>query len=588
MKRGLTLILALALILGLWIPAAAAGSAAGAEALDRAVRAVRDWEAEVDLSDLDLSKEEAMEALKGIREDPELFYFQNFTLWSTDEKALRAELKYREEFTREDTAVFDAAVREALTCVLPGMTDLEKALVLHDYLALQTAYDEEAYRSGNISSASYTAYGALVLGKAVCQGYSMAYRVLLERCGISTEYAASDRMGHGWTLVQLGENWYHVDVTWDDPVPDRPGRVGHTYFLLSDQAIGDREHRHVDWETMYACTDTSYDSGMYWQNREQPLWFTDADTCWMLQVSGKGREQRIDLLRRDRSTGQTVIAHTFLDYWKVWGSGSSYWTEAYSGLALWKGRLYFNDTRHIYAYDPEDGTVETVFTYEGGEGDIYGLCPAEEGLLWVLNTDPRLEGVPHLFTPAGTSAPAEGGSEGPFADVAPEAYYADAVLWALEKNVTRGVSETRFAPQDTCTRAQVVTFLYRAMGEPAPGEENNPFGDVAETAYYRNAVLWAVEKGITNDTGTDPETGRAVFSPDAKCTYAHILTFLWRAVTGKQDSGYGEWYDEPLDWARFQGLLPDTLPGTDPDRVKENCPRCDAVTYLWRALKDAG
>ena len=357
--------------------------------------------------------------------------------------------------------MFDAAVREALTCVLPGMTDLEKALVLHDYLALQTAYDEEAYRSGNISSASYTAYGALVLGKAVCQGYSMAYRVLLERCGISTEYAASDRMGHGWTLVQLGENWYHVDVTWDDPVPDRPGRVGHTYFLLSDQAIGDREHRHVDWETMHACTDTSYDSGMYWQNREQPLWFTDADTCWMLQVSGKGREQRIDLLRRDRSTGQTVIAHTFLDYWKVWGSGSSYWTEAYSGLALWKGRLYFNDTRHIYAYDPEDGTVETVFTYEGGEGDIYGLCPAEEGLLWVLNTDPRLEGVPHLFTPAGTSAPAEGGSEGPFADVAPEAYYADAVLWALEKNVTRGVSETRFAPQDTCTRAQVVTFLYR-------------------------------------------------------------------------------------------------------------------------------
>ena len=123
------------------------------------------------------------------------------------------------------------------------------------------------------------------------------------------------------------------------------------------------------------------------------------------------------------------------------------------------------------------------------------------------------------------------------------------------------------------------------MGEPAPGEENNPFGDVAETAYYRNAVLWAVEKGITNGTGTDPETGRAVFSPDAKCTYAHILTFLWRAVTGKQDSGYGEWYDEPLDWARFQGLLPDTLPGTDPDGVKENCPRCDAVTYLWRVRK---
>lgn len=587
MKRALTLTLALILILGFQIPAGAAGSSAGGEALERAVLAVRDWQAEVDLSDLGLTSEEAMEALRGIYAEPELFYFQSFTLWSSNGKARRAELKYREEFTRGDVAVFDAAVREALTCVLPGMTDLQKALVLHDRLALRTAYDETAYRSGDTSSVSYTAYGALVLGKAVCQGYSMAYRVLLERCGISTEYAASDGMGHGWTLVQLGQNWYHVDVTWDDPTPDRPGRVTHDYFLLSDKAVGDSEHRHGGWKTEHACIDTSYDAGMCWQTREQPLWFTDANTCWLLQVTGEGREQRIDLVRRDWSAGRSVIVHTFLDYWKVWGSGNAYWTEAYTGLVLRNGRLFFNDTRHIYAYDPADGTVDTVFTCEGTEGYIYGLCPTDEGILWILNTDPNREGAPRLFIPAEKSAPAGAGTAGPFADVDPAVYYADAVLWALERSITKGVSESRFAPLDTCTRAQVVTFLYRAMGEPAPTEGNNPFGDVAETAYYRNAVLWAVEKGITNGTGTDPATGKSLFSPEAKCTYAHILTFLWRALTGKAASGYGEWYSEPLDWARFRGILPDTAPGADPDRVKEECPRCDVVTYLWRALKDA-
>ena len=117
---------------------------------------------------------------------------------------------------------------------------------------------------------------------------------------------------------------------------------------------------------------------------------------------------------------------------------------------------------------------------------------------------------------------AETEEENPFVDVPKGAYYFDAVLWAAENGVTGGVDDTHFAPNAACTRAQAVTFLWRAAGSPAPKSSVNPFTDVAEGSYYYNAVLWAVEQGITK--GTSDTT----FSPNANCTRAQIVTFLYR------------------------------------------------------------
>lgn len=169
--------------------------------------------------------------------------------------------------------------------------------------------------------------------------------------------------------------------------------------------------------------------------------------------------------------------------------------------------------------------------------------------------------------------------ENPFTDVKESDYFYDAVIWAYTFGITTGTSKTAFSPWGACTRGQVVTFLWRAMGQPIPKTAANPFSDVPETAYYRNAVLWAVEKGITNGTGKD------AFSPDTPCSYAHILTFLWRTVTGNASSSYGSWYEEPMDWANKKGLLQGTALGQDGGKAMANCPRCDVVTYLWRALK---
>ena len=172
----------------------------------------------------------------------------------------------------------------------------------------------------------------------------------------------------------------------------------------------------------------------------------------------------------------------------------------------------------------------------------------------------------------------------PFTDVPAGAYYEDAVLWALENNITTGLTDTTFGPDKSCTRAQAVTFLWRAAGSPVPASTDMPFTDVASGAYYYNAVLWAVEKGITNGTSA------TTFGPDATCVRGQIVTFLWRsqgqpAVDGSNpftdvaDSAY--YYDAVL-WAVKEGVTSGTSSTTF--SPNSNCTRAQIVTFLYRCM----
>ena len=175
-------------------------------------------------------------------------------------------------------------------------------------------------------------------------------------------------------------------------------------------------------------------------------------------------------------------------------------------------------------------------------------------------------------------------NETAFADVSPNAYYADAVKWAVENGVTKGVSETSFAPDDTCTRGQVATFLWRAKGSPEPATVVNPFTDVDPSSAFYKAILWASENGITS--GTSPTT----FSPANPCTRAHVITFLWRSRgepsasgdTPLTDSFPAGYYTNAVKWAESAGLLSGTGETFAPSAL---CPRADIVEYLYRVLK---
>lgn len=173
----------------------------------------------------------------------------------------------------------------------------------------------------------------------------------------------------------------------------------------------------------------------------------------------------------------------------------------------------------------------------------------------------------------------------PFLDVMESDYYASPISWAYENGITAGTSDITFSPEAPCTRGQVVTFLWRASGSPAPKSSKNPFRDVPAGAYYTSAVLWAVEKGLTN--GTTPTT----FSPDDGCTRGQVVTFLHRlhgapAAAGSnpfRDVPRGEYYYDAVLWAVGKGITNGTSATTfSPEAT---CTRGQIVTFLYRDLK---
>ena len=172
---------------------------------------------------------------------------------------------------------------------------------------------------------------------------------------------------------------------------------------------------------------------------------------------------------------------------------------------------------------------------------------------------------------------------GVFVDVAEGSYYEEAVDWAVKNGITTGTGNNYFTPDGICTRAQAVTFLWRVAGSPTPKTETMVFEDVLNGSYYYEAVLWAVENGIT--VGTSATT----FSPELTCSRAHIVTFLWRAANSPSaktanpftDVAADAYYIDAVLWAvKLKITVGTTLSTFSPD---EGCTRAQIVTFLYRA-----
>lgn len=174
---------------------------------------------------------------------------------------------------------------------------------------------------------------------------------------------------------------------------------------------------------------------------------------------------------------------------------------------------------------------------------------------------------------------------GVFVDVATGSYYEDAVDWAVENGITKGTDDTHFSPDGICTRAQAVTFLWRTAGSPKPETRTMPFTDVPVGSYYYDAVLWAVENGITK--GTSDTT----FSPNMTCSRAQIVAFLWRSekspATGTAnpfaDVKSTAYYADAVLWAVKENITKGTTSTTFSPNA--DCTRAQIVTFLWRCKK---
>lgn len=233
--------------------------------------------------------------------------------------------------------------------------------------------------------------------------------------------------------------------------------------------------------------------------------------------------------------------------------------------------------------------AEALLESEDISAEAVTALTAELGAL-VKGASGEEAGQPASSAASGTvrKAARTAGSEEPkaktveFSDVDANAYYYDAVLWAVQQGITSGTSETTFSPDKPCTRAQTIVFLWRAAGSPAPKGNDNPFTDVKETSHYYHAVLWAAEHNII--TGT-------AFHPDEAVTRAQVAAFLYRNAGSpavKSGDAFSDvpgdaYYAQAVAWVAAQGITSGMKDHTfRPDAV---CTRGQIVAFLYRAKK---
>lgn len=181
---------------------------------------------------------------KVISDNPEIFYldYESSKYWSNG----KLEFKYID--TKENILDMRKRIDEKANYVLskiikPDMSDLEKELAIHDYIVLSTEYDIDNYNKNTIPHSSHNVEGVLMDGRAVCEGYAKTFKMLLDKVGIESVIVSSQTMNHAWNMVLLDGEYYHVDATWNDPVPDRAGKVRHRYFNVSDRKMMQGDHR---------------------------------------------------------------------------------------------------------------------------------------------------------------------------------------------------------------------------------------------------------------------------------------------------------------------------------------------------------
>ena len=339
--------------------------------------------------------------------------------------------------------------------------------------------------------------------------------------------------------------------------------LGHDYI---DHAAKAATCTEVGWNAYQTCSRCDYTT---YQEIPAPGHDMIVDAAVPATCTETGLTEGSHCSRCDYKVTQTVVAAPGHD----WGTPTYVWSADNSAITA--THVCKRDTAHK---ETEKGKVSAEVTKEAtydAEGEITYTAtftnPAFRTQVKTVTT-PKLE----------ETKP----TENPFTDVGSGMYYTVPVLWAVENRVTAGTSATTFGPNDGCTRAQVVTFLWRAAGQPEPTGSRNPFTDVSSSAYYYKAVLWAVENGIT--AGTSATT----FSPDGTCTRAQIVTFLWRyegmpaptsAGNSFVDVPTGAYYEKAVLWAAQSNVTAGTSATTfSPDST---CTRAQVVTFLYRDVK---
>ena len=559
-------------------------------------------------------------------------------MWSFSGGMYRYEYQYTVPYytTYEQEQELSALVADALAAMsLDGMTREQKIRTIYSYVCNHVTYDNEHDSNYMLK---YTAYAALANGTAVCQGYALLiYRLMLE-AGIDCQYIRGVGNGgsHAWNIVKLGGIYYCEDATWDS-IWTQSG-LEHAFELRGIDTFEDHT-RGADYTTesfiaAYPTSDVDYLSGSA-MDQDGFTYIVDQGSAVVTEYDvfhtgaaeipaelGGKPVSAIGFRAFDRCSGVTSVSIpatvTAVDDYAfsgctgltdVWFGGTEAdWNavaiESHNEPLLNAAVHFAGPAACEHSETTTIGAVDPTCTETGYTGDTVCAACGEP-----ISTGEVIPALGHSWDDGVVTQQPTGTAEGvkaftctvcgetrtesipklgnPFKDVATNRFFYDAVLWAVNQDpkITSGYEDDTFRPDQVCTRAHVVTFLWRANGCPEPESLVSRFKDVTNTSiYYYKAVLWAAEQGIT--TGYSDGT----FRPNDECIRSQIVTFLWRANGSPDpentnnpftDVPNGKFYTKAVLWAAENGITTGYSDGTF--RPDDACTRGHVVTFLYRA-----
>lgn len=338
-----------------------------------------------------------------LNSNPKYFYVSGaYSYFSSGGFVSNVKIKYTTEDKNAAKAMRDAYDREVAAIISradKSWSDMEKALYINDYLARNCEYDK--------SLSKHTAYDVFINRTAVCQGYALAFLDLAHGLGLSCEMVSSGQLNHAWDMVKIGNSFYNVDVTWNDPTNDRLGRARHLYLLKSTAFFESETGGHAasDWVLTggllkNAASETTYDS-YFWNTSDTG--FDYVNGSWY-GFDGQDSIYQYACNGTDLTTVKPLVKIN--DAWNVIGNDLSFWQGKYVGTGAFDGKLYYSGKYDIYEYDPSTEKSTVIFSLSEEQkktGHIYGMNLQNSGeLKYLFASSPNEEGSVYLaktFTP---------------------------------------------------------------------------------------------------------------------------------------------------------------------------------------------
>ncbi|MGN0497879.1 MAG: dockerin type I domain-containing protein [Acutalibacteraceae bacterium] len=328
----------------------------------------------VNISKYNIDKADAKILFNYLRyENPELINISNSFSYNYYSNGILCNFYLDYLFTGAEKDTYFTPFNEAVDKIVKQAekqpTDFLKALYVHDYIVLDCEYATEVYDNPEkVSDFVYNAYGSLVEKRCVCQGYSMAYKAVMKRLSIPVDYALSEEMNHIWNTVTLDGNTYHADLTFDDPVPDMQGYVGHSNFLCTDEEI--TAEGHYSWTSASTISESSYPN-RFWNDIQSRICINGDEVIYGAYDSTK----KSYLERRSLTTNEASVIPSALSgvYWLT-TDGSGYYSGCYSRLELINGVLYYSLPNGVNAIALDGSDDQSVYTLpDTASGRLYGF-----------------------------------------------------------------------------------------------------------------------------------------------------------------------------------------------------------------------